>query len=68
MGATLEEVDVLNPLITSGAAFIELIEPSIARAEADGRSTIVVYLPATRNEMNQKGVDFNSTIAEACAK
>lgn len=68
MGAVLEEVDVLNPLVTSPAAFIKLIEPAITRAEAEGRNAIVVYLPPTRNEMVRKGVDFATVIQDACAK
>lgn len=68
MGATLVEVDVLNPLISTPDAFIKLIDPLIAKADADDRNVVVVYLPPTKTEMIQKGVDFNSVIVAACAR
>lgn len=66
MGAALEEVDVLDPLITTPAAFIDLIASLISKAQENGRKSIVVWLPPTRDAMNQKGVDFNAVVVGAC--
>lgn len=68
MGATLEEVEVLNPLVTTPQAFIELIDPLVTKAHDDNRDVVVVYLPPTKNEMIQRGVDFSNVILEACAR
>lgn len=68
MGATLDEIDVLRPLITSPDDFIKLIAPYLDSAAAEGRQLMVVYLVPTKAAMTEQGVDFNAVIGEACQR
>lgn len=61
-------MNVVDPLIKTPEAFIELLEPLISKAHGDNLTPIVVFLPPTRDYMVQNGVDFNVVIKGAAAR
>lgn len=68
MGATYKEVDVLSRPPVSGQDFMERIAPICAEAEAEGRETIVVFLPSLKKELEAKSVNFEAIISGPCHK
>lgn len=67
MGAKFDEVDILNPLPMSSADFISRIAGSIEAAQQANEKLVVMHLPSMKANLQERGVNFESVIVNACA-
>lgn len=67
MGATWEELDVLNPTISTAADFVERVSEIRDASAAAGEELVMVFLPSLKKDLADRGVNFESVFVTAAA-